>query len=282
MPSPSLSQIQHLLRKLITAPEGVTTGLAGLTPAERRVAGCVRGDARLSAVERLDVYADMYFYRLRDSLREDFSALFAVIGEANFHNLITDYLINHPPSHFSLRYAGRHLPVFVAGHPLSRQWPYLGDLAQLEWAILEAFDAPDAPPLGAGALTDIQSTRWPEIRFQLTASLRLLAVSWPVHEVWRQAQDETVATDLRPGASRLRVWRQDLRVFHRPIDPVEATALTDIASGLSFAAVCEHVAGADDAGAERVFGLVGSWLADGLLTGVAVGDEAPERRRVDL
>jgi hypothetical protein len=34
----------------------------------------VDGDERLSAVERVDIYADAYFYRLLDCLAEDFPA----------------------------------------------------------------------------------------------------------------------------------------------------------------------------------------------------------------
>ena len=122
MPTPSLTQTQRLLWQLLTAPEGAGAGLAQLTPAERAVGEAfVRGDDRLSATERIDVYADMYFYRIRDSLKEDFVTLHAVIGEARFHNLITDYLLAYPPSHFSLRYAGQHVPAFLQTHALSAQ-----------------------------------------------------------------------------------------------------------------------------------------------------------------
>src|SRR5437867_1500066 len=77
---PTLSQTQALLWKLITAPEGATAGLAALSPREQAVcASVVRADERLSAIERLDIYADMYFYRIRDALKEDFAAVAAVI-----------------------------------------------------------------------------------------------------------------------------------------------------------------------------------------------------------
>jgi len=163
MSAPHLAEIQTLLWTLITAPEGAEKGLARLTAPQRSLAAYVRGSTRLSAVERLEVYADMYFYRLRDCLKEDFGALSAVAGDDNFHNLITDYLLAHPPVHFSLRYAGQHLPDFVVGHPLSRQWPYLGNLATLEWAILEAFGAPDAVPLTVETVRSIPPASWPEI-----------------------------------------------------------------------------------------------------------------------
>jgi Putative DNA-binding domain len=266
---PTFPQTQQLFWKLISAPEGVAPGLAALSPSERGMADTlVRRNARLSAVEQLDIYADMYFYRIRDCLMEDFAALHAVIGAAAFHNLITDYLLVHPSTHFSLRHVGRHLPAYVGTHALGEQYPYLADLAALEWTILESFDAPDAAPLDAAALGAVPEECWPDLRFTLTPSLHVLELGWPVHEIWRQAQagDRPFS---EPAETYLRVWRQNLRVFHRPVDAAEYAALTAIRAGETFSEVCESIAAVvgEDEGPERAATLLQEWLADALLTG---------------
>jgi hypothetical protein len=272
MSGPCLQQTQRLLWQLITAPEGAAAGLSRLAASERVVAeSLLRGNQQLPAPERIDIYADMYFYRLLDCLKEDFPAMCAVVGERNFHNLITDYLIAHPPSHFSLRYAGQHLPAFVREHSLSASWSYLGDLAMFEWSILEAFDAPDAPPLEPAVLTAIAPEQWPDLRFELTPTLRLLALSWPVRDIWQQTQSGEAPAQIHPERMSLRVWRQKFRVFHCPIDANETTALTAIARGVPFAEVCAEVlecCGESDA-SDHVVRLLRQWLADGLLTGCA-------------
>jgi hypothetical protein len=267
MSSPTLAQTQQLLWKLITAPEGAAAGLSQLDSTDAaRARAMVAGDERLSAVERLDIYADMYFYRLRDALAEDFITVCAVVGEDNFHNLITDYLIAHPPSHFSLRYAGRRLPPFLLQHPLSRHWPYLADLAQLEWAILDAFDAPDTAVLQPAALAAVPRQSWPALRFQFTPSLRVLQLDWPADEVWKQVQrQETPVVPARESVS-LRVWRQDLRVYHRRIDAAERVALAAAQRAAAFAEVCEETT-RHDIGADGVSALLQTWLDDGLLSG---------------
>ena len=266
---PTLDQTQQLFWKLITAPEGVAPGFAALGPSEGGIAATLlRDHPRLSAVERLDIYADMYFYRIRDCLKEDFVAVHAVVGEAAFHNLITDYLLVHPSSHFSLRYIGQHLPGFVRTHVLGEQRPYLADLAVLEWGILDAFDAPDAQALDVAALAAVPPQTWPDLRFTLTPSLRLLEVGWPVHEIWRQAQAGEVPIDPQPAPTPMRVWRQEWRVFHRQMDAAEAVALRAVLEGAAFAEVCEHIAAFDSdvASAERAVALLSQWLGDGLLT----------------
>jgi hypothetical protein len=265
----NLATTQRLVWKLISAPEGVAAGLARLDPDERAHAeGLVVSDQRLSAAERLDIYANMYFYRLRDALKDDFSAVCAVVGEAHFHNLVTDYLLVHPPSHFSLRYAGKHLASFLASHASLARWPFVADLARLEWAILDAFDAPDAPVLVPEALGSVAPERWPTMRFRLTPSLCLLDVGWPVHAVWTQTQRQVPPADPPPVRTLLRVWRQNLRVYHCAITEAEHSALTAITRGATLAEVCDHIVACsgENAGTEQAAALLREWLIDGLLT----------------
>jgi hypothetical protein len=266
----SLEATQRVLWKLITAPEGVAAGLARLDPVERAHAdGLVIGDQRLSAAERLDIYANMYFFRLRDALQEDFAAVRAVVGQANFHNLITDYLIAHPPSHFSLRYAGERLPSFLSGHALSNRWPWLADLSRLEWAIVDAFDAPDAAVLEPDTLAALPPERWPVLRFELTPSLRLLDVPWAVHQVWARAHEGEAPGEPLCEKTLLRVWRQDFRVYHRPIRAAEHAALTAMAAGAPFSEVCEQITQivGEAEGAEYTSMLLRQWLSDSMLSG---------------
>jgi hypothetical protein len=274
MPGPMLAQTQQLLWTLITAPEGAAAGVAALAPADRSFAeSLLRAGGRLSPMDRLDIYADMYFYRLRDCLQEDFAAVRAVIGGAAFHNLITDYLLAHPPTHFSLRQAGRNLPAFLDTYAGTAPWPFLGELAALEWAVLDAFDAPDVPPLEITALQALPADQWPELRFDLGPSLQRLHVDWRVDAVLQGVQSGA-APAVRAAAplaapTWLRIWRQDLRVFHRPIDAAEAAALDAVLKRESFATVCAAVGEliGEAAGAERMVQILDTWFADGLVTG---------------
>lgn len=67
---PRLAEVQQLLCRLITSPNGVEEGLAAEHGLPKDGIGrLITGDYRLSASERIGIYADMYFYRLLDSLR---------------------------------------------------------------------------------------------------------------------------------------------------------------------------------------------------------------------
>ena len=82
----------------MTAPESVTATLAARgAQAVGEVHELVVGDARLSAVERLEIYANMYFFRIRDVLRDEFPRTAALLGDSAFHDLVVDYLAAIPP-----------------------------------------------------------------------------------------------------------------------------------------------------------------------------------------
>lgn len=187
-----LKATQELFWDLITAPEGVRAAVddvAGHGVDEASLNAVFAGDERLPSLERLDIYANMYFYRLLDCLAEDFPKTLAAVGPAHFHNLVTDYLLRHPSRHPSLRYLGRSLPEFLATHPLLGSFPYLADLARLEWARADLFDAPDAATLSRDALTRLPQDRAGDARFALVPAFALLRFDHEVVRFWRRLDE---------------------------------------------------------------------------------------------
>jgi hypothetical protein len=143
----NLREVQTSLYRLITIPEGATRLGNERDPAPDEAVVLVRGDQRLSAIERVNIYANAYFYRLLDCLREEFPATFAVVGDDNFTALVRDYLLACPPTEPSIFYASRHLSGFLDDHPLNQRWPFITELARLERTIVDVFHAADASAL---------------------------------------------------------------------------------------------------------------------------------------
>ena len=206
----TLAEVQQQLRALIAAPSGVAAALAERGESGRReLDATLRSDARLSAVDRLEIYANAYFYRIHDALCDDYGALRAALGDAAFHDLVTAYLIAHPPSRPSLRHAGAQLADFLATSralaSLRERLPWGADLARLECAILDAFDAEDAPVVSREELAAVAPERWAELRFEFQPALRWVDAAWPVPRV-RSAfdRDEPVPQALDPSDARIR------------------------------------------------------------------------------
>ena len=185
-----LNKIESLLYRLITAPSGVAEGLA----AERDLGAggldaVVLGDDRLSAEARVDIYANMYFYRILDALKEDFPATLAVLGADNFHNLVTGYMLEYPPTDPSISHCGRHLADYLRDHPMRESAPFIADLARLERAIVEVFQAPDAAALNPDSLRAIAPEEWPALKLAIHPSAQILALGWRVSELLRAVEE---------------------------------------------------------------------------------------------
>jgi hypothetical protein len=56
----------------------------------------IKPNDRLTSLERLEIYSRSYWYRLLDSLYEDFPGLRAVLGQRAFERLAKAYLTDRP------------------------------------------------------------------------------------------------------------------------------------------------------------------------------------------
>jgi len=300
MPSrPDLARTQGIFWDLISAPEGVGAGIRAMQADGRLgatdLSSVVRGDEKLGSIERLDIYADMYFYRLRDSLAEDFPKVAAILGGARFHNLVTDYLLEHPSTFWSLRDLGLALPGFLEKHGAARWRPFLADMARLERARLEVFDEEDAVPIRRDRIQRLQAGGLDSARLGLIPACRLLELDWAVAPAWRRIEESGAdhpfgeansaaieGTDPQTGSepvaiehparkrSRMRVWRQRFSVFHRTIEADEHACLVEASRrGVTLPRLCEVVlehlgpeADLPDAAARRMTDLVQTWIED--------------------
>lgn len=209
----------------------------------------------------------MYFFRIRDSLKEDFPAVLKLIGEARFHNLITDYLLKFPPTHWSLRYAGQHLPKFLKSHPFIKKWPFLSDLARMEWGLITSFDASDAQVLTKAELSSVPPGRWGELRLKLVPSCRLSTFRWKVDLIREQILKRRLLGIPQSRATDLIVWRHDLKVFYRAVESLEHKLLKSILRKATLAELCEVVLKSEgnEEAVSRVTGYLDHWIKDGLL-----------------
>ena len=273
----SLADLQSQLYDLITAPEGVAKRLAELGRTPRDLEAIVRSSAQLSAVERVDVYANMYFFRILDVLADEYAKIVTLMGREAFHNLVTDYLLACRPAHPSLREVGARLPAYLARHPLAENRPWLAELAQLERLRLELFDGPDAETLTVDQVRALPPEALPELALRAIPCHATLRTEHAIAALWRALEDGSMEDgsteeghppDHPPkSAETILIWRQQLTVFHRVLDPDEGLCLPLLRYGATFATLCDQALDGtqQEVAAHRAFELLARWLADGLL-----------------
>lgn len=251
----------------------------------------VVSDARATAAERVGVYQYMYGARLIDALGSQFPCVAAALGSEGFAAAVMSYLERHPSRHPSIRELGRRLPVDLrsARSPVgAMSRAALADLAALEWARADVFDALDEELVGVDALREQAPETFAALRLTRTAASCLVVVDHPIAGWWdalaaiAKAATESDCTHQptsvaepppkppAPGRQTLLVWRQGISVFHRPVDAREERALRTLEGGTTLGILCDQLADgpeseAEDVVAQIVFGWLWTWAKDGLL-----------------
>lgn len=229
----------------------------------------VVGTARVPVATRLGIYGGAYRSRLIDALAHNFPALAKLLGEMDFQTLASDYVLAHDSPFFSIRDYGDALPQFLATREDYAAAPVLTELAQWEWAMGSVFDAADATPLAHEALARIPAQQWAQLRFAWHPSVRRLALSWNVPQLWQALTTDSERPEVSLAAAPVQwlLWREELTTYFRSLPKAEAAALDAARSGWPFAELCELLCdelGESEAPAQAA-ALLRGWIASGLI-----------------
>ncbi len=255
---PRLDQIQRWLQAVIMHPDGVS---AGIDSSEARSEVDIRPDQieqvvdrskRRTSVERLEVYANAYYARLLECLRDEFPALLHAVGDEVFDGLAFGYLQAYPSTSYTLSNLSRNFARFLEEtrprdeDDPSPSWPdFMIDLARLERTYSEVFDGPGAERLTLLKADEIQALPpevWPAARLVPVPCLRLLALRYPVQEYATGVRKKENPPFPDPEPTWLAVSRVEYVVRRWTLSRVQYELLESLMSGLPVGAAIEKAA----------------------------------------
>ena len=242
--APELGVIQRWMQAVLMHPNGGAGGAGA--PAARNEIDVGPGELEqvvtrsraLSAADRLGVYADAYYARLLECLREEFTALVHALGQELFDEFAFAYIRAYPSKSYTLHHLGANFPGYLAETCPADEDPgwaaFLIDLATLERVYNEVFDGPGSEGrelLSAERLLAVPPDRWPDARLLPAVELRLVALRSPVHEFIsgvRRNEDPAI-----PGTAEtvLAVHRRDYVVRRHPLTRPQSVLLGAILAG---------------------------------------------------
>jgi hypothetical protein len=222
------------------------------------------------------VYRHAYGSRLVEAMRNDHKLLHSYLGDEMFDDMGRAYVAANPSQHPNLRWFSLGLPDFLKSTEPYSRYPELSDLAALEKALNDAFDAEDAPVLALAGLASFVPEAWADLKFRPHPSALRLDVATNASAVWLALKSEEAPPDavVREEPCRLLVWRQDTTPMFRELGPEEAMMWDEAASGIPFGVLCSMLATYDDpdGAAARGAGYLHGWVTAGLLTGASGGN----------
>lgn len=230
--------------------------------------GCIVDDAKVGAVRRLDIYYQAYRLRLIQALSTAYPKLHALLGDDLFEDTARSYIDAYPSTCRNVRWYGAALRTHLAN--TLPQHPIAAEMADFEWALSLAFDAPDTPVLQIQDLAAIAPEDWASLSFKLQPSLHLLALRWNTVAVWKalDVEETPPACEQKPAPETWLIWRQALNPRFRSLDALEESALGLAISGASFGDICASVNSQLEAEASTIKAAqyLAAWLEDEMIT----------------
>jgi hypothetical protein len=248
-------KLQRLMTRALITPLTAGDDLAPRwhdgRPMAEVVAEFIKPNARLTAVERLEIYSRSYWYRVIDCVYEDSPGLRALLGEKKFSALVRAYLTKYPSRSFTMRNLCARLGQFLGEAPrlTAPRTALAREIARFEWAQTVAFDSEARPVLTPAELAASPPSR---LRLGLQPYLTLHAFAHPVDDyVIAVKQRETLRSEASNaltaathGAAnrkkiapprRERIWlavhRLDNRLYYKRLEAPAFKILTALQSG---------------------------------------------------
>jgi hypothetical protein len=215
---------------------------------------------------RLAVYVNGFPARIREAIAESFPAVEHVVGESSFTQLTHRYIAREPFSSYSLNDAGAALTSFLGDDELTLRFPFLPDLAGLEWEIALAFHAREEEAVNPAELVDWSPDDWEKAVFRFQPSVGVLRSDWPVRDIWerRDTPLDQIDVDVTNRPQNVLVTRNGLQIQCTLLSTEEALAVEALLQGQRLGRVIEQIAEAGLA-SDDVFDWFSGWMRGGLL-----------------
>ena len=186
------------------------------------------------------------------TLASAYPVICQLVGEEFFGGLTRAYGHAHPSSSADLNRFGEHFADFLQDFPHVADYPYLPDMARLEWALHRAHYAPSADGITAQHMAAWPPEQMESARLQLHPACHLLASEWAVVTLWQAHQLRVADGNVDfPG----QMARPDFGLVSRPLWKTQVlpltrashAALSVLAGGGTFGAALDAAFEIDDA-----------------------------------
>jgi hypothetical protein len=258
----TLAATQGVLADVLRRAVSLKEDPSDLSASERIAAG----NDRLSPVEQVDIYRQQFWLRHVDAVRDDFTSIDHLMtaegDEDGFDRLVRAFLSACPSSSYTLRDLGIGMPEFLARTAPWSSDAFVADLARVEWAFVEAFDGPDAPPFDPMTIAGVEEDAWPAARIVLHPALQRLSLDHPAHDYRIAARKDEKPTRPEPRRCHAVVYRGPELLHCLEIGADAAAMLEELARGTTLGEACERAAATSGVELTEFQGKLAAWFSE--------------------
>lgn len=193
----------------------------------------VLNENMLTADERIDVYRNNIFVSLKSTLLGIFPVVADVVSVEYFRFISHEFIQNKPPQQGSLLYYGENFSEFLGSHSSAKNFPFLKDLANLEWMIHKSFYAKDEAALKAESFKKNISIDIENIHFKSAAHATLMTSSFAVYSLYNAVikKGDVKEINIQEGECAIVYRDSEFDVQLRIISEMTYATLSKIFSG---------------------------------------------------
>ncbi|MBE7463815.1 MAG: putative DNA-binding domain-containing protein [Planctomycetes bacterium] len=280
-----LGALQRWMFEVVAHSKGVEAGVESEAARKHidvpfeQLESVVERSKQLSAKERLDVYANAYFWRLLEIMQMDFPTVECAVGKDLFRGLVERYLDRHPSKHWSLGKLGVPFSSYLRHETGDLEIPepaFLADVAAIEWAMEEVFDEQRAEPVQLDDLLGVPPDRWAGARVQTIPALRLIECGYPAHEYIAAVRKGECPPVPAPKDDFVAVYRKEFSVYRLQLEREGYALLNALRAGQTLEEALELLADRPETDLERLAANVGAWFQDWASRGLFAKIDFPE------
>lgn len=185
----------------------------------------------LTAAARLRIYRNSCRESQVAALRVTYPAVRALVGDAFFDQTAHGFRHAHPSRSGNLQAFGAQLGDYLATLASCRAYPYLPDVARLEWLRQETILAPGASAIAEGACIESLRTAAETVHATLHPSLHLANSRYPILRLWRYAMQPSPEPPTLGDGECVVLWREDGEVAMGAVDPATFACIAAMRRG---------------------------------------------------
>ena len=239
-------------------------GRRPLAPADR----FILPSRHLQPDQRMGIYVEAYLARMIEALEKDFPAVARLLGPERFRALCRGYVQRYPSRSRSLNPLGRRLPDYLSDRPAAR------DVARVEAAMSEVFDAEAGEPLRPSDFSKMAPEKLAGARLQFVPAFRLLQLDHDVNPYLDAVKrDPPKMPRLKRRRSWVAVYRKEFQVWRLDLKAPAHAALTALHRGhtvsQAVAAAARVWSGTPEELPSQIRRWFGEWVSAGFFAQVA-------------
>jgi hypothetical protein len=277
-PAPeSIDTLERWMQAVVMHPDGAGVGVRSkparkLVPqAARELEQVVLPSRSLSSVERLDIYAHMYYARLLEIMVAEYPTTRQILGPPAFARACRQFVRRNPSRHRTLNRLTEKFPDFLVRHlPKGNRSGLAVDVARIERAMEDVFDAPRAEPLTADEFAAVGADEWRRVKLRVNPALVMLKLRYPANDYINAVRRGQKPRIPRARASFVIVYRRGFQVYRRDQEPEQFRLLAALAAGRGLAQAVRARIGGRSGNAERAAKRLGVWFRDWAAAGLFV------------